>query len=93
MNKRKGVRKFSGCVIILFGISFILTSIGVIITLVFGGDLKEFFTDENGDSTFEWFKAKFWILIVAVIVFLIAGGKFSNFKFPQGYVDNDDDKD
>jgi len=89
---KKGTRKLSGCLIILFGITFILASIGVIITLIFGGDLQKYFTDEDGESNFWWFKAIFWIFLIAVAVFLIAGGKFSNFKFPEGYVDNEDEK-
>jgi Na+-driven multidrug efflux pump len=90
---KKGTRQLSGCVIILFGISFVMASIGVILTLVFGGDLQEYFTNEDGESNFGWFKTMFWILLIAIAAFLIAGGKFSNFKFPEGYVDDEDEKE
>ena len=77
---KKGVRQFSGCLIIFFGISFVFSSIGVILTLVTGFSLSKYFMDEDGDSTLWWYKAQFWILVAAVVVLLIAGGKLSKLR-------------
>ncbi len=93
MNKKE-TRKTSGCFIIFFGISFILSSIGVILTLVTGGSLSNYFLDEDGESYFGLYKAQFWIIIIAIVVLLFAGGKLANLrlfnKFP--YEEDEDDE-
>lgn len=92
---KKGTRQLSGCLIVFFGISFVLSSIGVILTLVTGSSLSKYFTDENGESDFWWYKAQFWIVVVAIAVLLIAGGKLANLRildnFP--YKEDEDEKD
>lgn len=92
---RKELRQSAGCFVVLFGIMFILSSIGVIVTLVTGGSLSTFFS-EDGESTFWWYKIQFWVLIISIVVLLFAGGKLSNLrllnKFPYEE-DNDHDSD
>lgn len=91
--EKKDTRKLSGCIIILFGFGFISSSIGVIITIVFGGSLQKYFTDEYGDSNLWGYKAMFWILLIAVVIFLAAGGKFSKLSLNKIYDDDEDKKD
>lgn len=75
--KKKNVTKISGCVLIFAGLSFLITSIGVIFTVIFGEDLNEFFQNDFGDSDLPWYQFLFWILVISAIVFKLAGGKFS----------------
>ena len=79
-ENKKNVRKLSGCIIILFGLSFVITSIGVILTIVFGDDLNEFFTNEYEESDLGWYKITFWVLIISIITFFLSGGKLSDIK-------------
>jgi hypothetical protein len=78
---RKETRKLTGCLFIFFGISFVATSIGVVLALVFGQSLTLFFTDEDGDNHFGWYKTQFWIGLISFILFLFAGGKIKNLEF------------
>ena len=92
MDKRD-IRKTSGCFIIFLGISFIFSSVGVILTLVFGGSLSEYFTNEDGDSEFWWYKAQFWIVIIAIVALLFAGGKLTNIRLFENFPYKEDEED
>ena len=92
--KKKNIRQGAGCIVILAGITFILSSIGLILTIVTGGSLSNFFSDEEGESTFGWYKIQFWILVISVIALLMAEGKLSNLRFLNKFPyeeDNDDE--
>ena len=94
--EKKDVRQTAGCFIVFFGITFILSSIGVVLTLITGGSLSKYFTDEDGENDFWWYKTQFWIVIVAIAILLIAGGKLSNLrvldKFPYEEDKSDDNE-
>lgn len=79
--KKLEIRKLSGCIIQFFGISFTLTSIGLILSLVLGGSLSEYFLNEDGGSDYSWWKQQFWIILVAAAIFLFVGGKVNDLKF------------
>ena len=75
--------------VILFGLSFVVTSIGVIFTIVFGDNLNEFFKNEYDESDLGWYKITFWVLIIAIVIFFLSGGKLSDIpKIFKGSEDN-----
>jgi hypothetical protein len=79
------VRYYSGLWAIVFGVIFALTSAQLILALVLGGNLHDFFDSESGHSFF-LFKASFWVVVVCLIVLVAAGGQVSRLwpmkKFP-----------
>lgn len=89
---RKDTRMFTGCLFVFFGISFVATSIGVVLALVFGQSLTLFFTDEDGDSHFGWYKTQFWIVAISFILFLFAGGKIRNLRILKDFPYEEDEK-
>ena len=90
MNKKE-VRQTAGCFVWFFGILFIMSSLGVIFTLVTGGKLSKYFTDEDGESSFWWYKLQFWIMIISLVILLASGGKIRNLLNPNGYNDEDNE--
>lgn len=91
---KKIVRQYSGCMLILFGISFALTSIYVVSSIAVGHDLFSIFIDEDGESTLRTYKLQFWIAIVAGAIFLIAGGKISKLRIMDNFpYEEDEDKE
>ncbi|MEY5047618.1 MAG: hypothetical protein RLZZ175_977 [Bacteroidota bacterium] len=86
---KQTIRMLSAFFIIFCGTTFILSSIGVIFTLVLGGNLSNYFINQDGDSEFGWYKAQFWIVIISFITLLLAGGSlkriniFSNFPYKE----------
>lgn len=89
---KKTIRMLSAFFIIFCGTTFILSSIGVIFTLLLGDSLSNYFINEDGDSEFGWYRAQFWTVIVSFISLLLAGGSLKrlNFfeKFPYREEDN-----
>lgn len=55
-----------------------------------GGSLNKYFTDEEGESKFSWYKIQFWIVIVSGIVLLMAGGQLSNLRVLNKFPDEED---
>ena len=78
-SDKKGLRSLTKGLIILSALSFIGTTIGLILQIVTGGNFHEYFVDEEGGSNIVYYQISFWILIVSSIVYLMSGGNFSKF--------------
>jgi MFS family permease len=89
--KKKDIRSTSGCLIVFFGISFAISSVGLILSLVMGGSLSKYFLNEDGESDFWWWKAQFWIVVIAIVVLLIVGGKLKNLRILDGFPYEEDE--
>jgi hypothetical protein len=70
-----------GCywiILILSGLWFLTVIVQMLIGFLFGGETFEtVFVNGKGDVSVSEFRYSFWTLVVAIIVFYIAGGRLS----------------
>lgn len=78
MDKKK-TQGIAWAVIVIVGIGVAFLCVSLIFNVATGGTSEGYFRDSSGESNKGMFIALFWTLIVAIIVFILAGGSFKRF--------------
>ena len=85
MEKYLGIKQFLGFIIVICGSIWVLNTIGLLGSLLFGIDsFTSYFTDpiyidgeEKSPISFIGWKALFWSTIISAVLLKILGGSFS----------------
>lgn len=77
MSAKENAKGCSTLIIILFGIGFVLMAAETLLGFLFGGKsfISDFLDPDSEGTNLSLLRFTFWTLVIAVVVFFIAGGK------------------
>ncbi len=80
MSSKENAIGCSSVVIIFFGFGFILMLLETILGFLFGGKsfISEFLDPDSEGTNLSLLRFTFWSLVVAAVIFLMAGGKIDD---------------